>query len=166
MAQLRLLAWILAASLCVTATPAIKTEQQLKKIGALADRGLLDDAEAALDALERREPTNPQVTVVRELLKQKRAATLIKQGDAAVALGNRQVTQEQYAKAYLLDPQNEYARSRFADAGQRSAKKVEVVDLAEEPRLQPKPGLHNSEFRGDSRGLIDAFAKEFGLRAE
>src|SRR3954463_3391188 len=102
MAQPRLRAWILAAGLCVTATPAAKTEQQLKKIGALADHGRLDDAEAALDALERREPTNPQVTVVRELIKQKRAAGFIRQGDAALAQGNSQVAQEQYAKAYLL----------------------------------------------------------------
>jgi general secretion pathway protein D len=165
MAPCRLLAWMLAASLCLSASSA-KTGQQLRKISMLADKGRFDEAERVLDALERRDPAGAQVVVIRELIRQKRAASLIKQGDHSLAQGDREIAQKRFAQAYILDPQNEYARARFADASDRSARTIQSVSLADEPQLKPKTGLHDLEYRGDSRGLIDAFAREFGLHAE
>lgn len=164
--RLGVLAWIFATALCLQAAPSTRIEQELKKIGALVDQGRLDEADSLLSRLEHGEPGNAQVTVARELLRQKRVAQWIAQGDRALAQGERRTAQEGYAKAYLLDPRNDYARSRFQDAGGQPAKDVAALDLAEEPHLQPKAGLQDFEFRGDSRGLIEAFAREFGLQVE
>jgi type II secretory pathway component GspD/PulD (secretin) len=46
------------------------------------------------------------------------------------------------------------------------APKVEVLEAAEEPELQPKPGVRTIELRGDTRALFERFAREFGLTVE
>ena len=144
-----------------------KPQAALEKAGKLADSGRYDVAERFLSELILKDPTEPAYRVALEAVHQKQAVDLIQRGDRALGQGLNAEAQQLFAQAYSLDPKNEYARQRFTDAraGVRGPK-VEVLEAAEEIQLQPKAGLHTIEYRGDTRGLFDRFAREFGLSAE
>jgi Flp pilus assembly secretin CpaC len=141
-------------------------KQQFKKIAALADARSFDAAQRLLDELRSKYPTDPQILVTSELLRQKHATALIEDADLAAAKGQPASAQRLYAAAYAIDPKNEYARQRFSDTSSKPVRKVTALQLDSEPLLQPAGGLHDIEYRGDSRGLVSAFAKEFGLTPE
>ena len=101
-----------------------------------------------------------------ELVRQKRTQSLIDEGDRLLRSGAPGAAQERFARAYALDPHNEYARQRFHDAHPDASPAIQTLQLDSEPQLIPKPGLHTIDYRGDSRGLVTAFAREFGLNVE
>jgi general secretion pathway protein D len=159
---------VLALILLVTGHAApTKPQKALEKAAKLADSGRYDEAERLLNDLVAASPGDTSFRVALEAVRQKRAVELMQQGDRALAQGLTAEAQKLFAQAYSLDPQNDYARQRFSDAraGLR-APKVEVLEAAEEPELQPKPGLRTIEFRGDTRGLFERFAREFGLTVD
>lgn len=162
----RVLGLVLATSLCALhAAGASAPDQRVKELVRLADEGKLDEADQALVRLLTAEPNNPAYLTAREELRQRRAANLIQNGDLLLGLGNRVAAQAEFAKAYALDPQNAYARQRFQDAKGEKLPAVEVVQFDSLPTLAPKPGRRALEYRGDGRGLIELFAREFGLKA-
>jgi type II secretory pathway component GspD/PulD (secretin) len=157
---------VLLLSAAQAEKPHDHVRQQLEKIASLADARKFDDAQRLLDELHSRFPSDPQILVISELIRQKRTTAMIAEADIAAAEGQVANAQRLYAAAYALDPQNEYARQRFSDTSKKPVRKVTVLQLDSEPELKPAPGLHDLEYRGDSRGLVSAFAKEFGLTAE
>lgn len=159
---------VLALALLATGHAAsTKPEAALEKAAKLADSGRYDDAERFLNDLIANNPAEAGYRVALEAVHQKQAVDLIARGDRSLAQGLNAEAQELFAQAYSLDPKNEYARQRFNDArAGLKGPKVEILEAAEEIQLQPKPGLHTIEYRGDTRGLFDRFAREFGLSVE
>jgi type II secretory pathway component GspD/PulD (secretin) len=159
---------VLALALIVTGHAAsTKPERALDKAAKLADSGRYGDAERLLNDLIASAPGEAAYRVALEAVRQKRAVALMQEGDRALAQGLTADAQSLFAQAYSLDPKNEYARQRFSDArAGLPGPKVEVLEAAEEIQLRPKPGVRSFEYRGDTRGLFDRFAREFGLSVE
>lgn len=159
---------VLVLALLVTGHAARTNPQKaLEKAAELADKGRYGDAERLLKDLVASTPGEASYRVALEAVRQKRARDLMQQGDRALSQGLTADAQKSFAQAYALDPQDEYARQRFSDArAGLPAPKVEVLEAAEEPELQPKPGVHTIELRGDTRALFERFAREFGLAVE
>lgn len=155
------------AILLIAAPCAGRADQKsLEKVARLADQGKFQEAERLLDAVQKKDPTDKKVFLAAEMLRQKQAQAMITEGETLLRSGSNQAAQEKFARAYSLDPQNEYARQRFHDARPESSPAIQTLQLDTEPQLIPKRGLHTINYRGDSRGLVTAFAREFGLNAE
>jgi general secretion pathway protein D len=159
---------VLVLALGVTAQAAsTKPEKVLENAAKLADSGHFGEAERLLGDAIALAPGEAAYRVALEAVRQKQAVELMQEGDRALAQGLTADAQKLFAHAYSLDPQNDYARQRFSDARAGLAgPKVEVLQAAEEIRLQPKPGRRSFQFRGDTRGLYQIFAREFGLSVE
>ncbi len=164
---MRRVAVLVLALLATGHAASTKPEAALEKAAKLADSGRYGDAERFLNDLIAKSPTEAGYRVALEAVRQKQAVDLIERGDRALGQGLSAEAQELFAQAYSLDPKNEYARQRFTDARAGvKGPKVEVLEAAEEIQLQPKPGLHSIEYRGDTRGLLDRFKREFDLSVE
>jgi general secretion pathway protein D len=157
---------VLLLTLTIGASASTPTyEKELKKLEQLSRAHKFDQADRLVETLLANS-SDPQLMIAAEVLRQQRARVLIAEGDRLLVQGDKLAAQQRFAHAYTIDPQNEYARQRFNDASGSRTTKVQVQNLASEAELQPKAGLHDFEYRGDSRGLILAFAREFGLAAE
>lgn len=143
-----------------------KDETVVRSIAALTEQGKFDEAEEKLSPLLNEEPANQSYIVLREAIRQKKAARLIKSGDEALAIGESTAAQQLFAMAYSIDPQNEYARQRFLDARGGKGPRVEVLAYDSPPELQPQPGVRSFDIRGDSRALAEQIARAYGLKVE
>jgi type II secretory pathway component GspD/PulD (secretin) len=159
---------LLALALLATAHAApSKAAKALEKAARLADTGHYGEAERLLNDLVASAPGEASYRVALEAVRQKQAGELMQAGDRALSQGLTADAQRLFAQAYTIDPKNEYARQRFTDArAGLPGPKVEVLQAAEEIRLAPKVGLRSFDYRGDTRGLFDRLAREFGLSVE
>jgi general secretion pathway protein D len=129
-----------------------------------------DELEAASDALDsavRLDPADPTYTTTREYVRQQRASRHMTRGNELLDKGQRIEAAAEFRAALELDPTNSYAEQRFKDATGLDSiapiQSLQPVVYAEEPTLTPKPGKQSFDFRGNTRGLIDQFARAFGL---
>ena len=131
------------------------------------------DQAARLDSQEIRFLT------ARELVKAQLVYNHIETGNMLLApqvptAASRIKATAEFRAALKLDPDNQYAQERLADATLASLPPVARLTQsmpgalrdAGEIRLQPKKDLGTFNFRGDVHGLFDAIASAYGIKAQ
>ncbi len=157
-----------------SAPPPTPTKKELKEAERQFNRALrlhqADDLDAASDALDSAvalDPGDATYATTREYVRQQRVSRHMTQGNDLLAKGHRVEAAAEFRAALDLDPTNSYAEQRLKDASGLDfvppAQSLQPVTYAEEPTLTPKAGVQSFDFRGNSRGLIDQFARAYGL---
>ena len=150
------------------------TKKELKEAERQFNRALrlhqADDLDAASDALDSAvalDPGDTTYATTREYVRQQRVSRHMTRGNELLAKGQRVEAAAEFRAALDLDPTNSFAEQRLKDASGVDflppAQSLQPVTYAEEPTLAPKPGMQSFDFRGNSRGLIDQFARAFNL---
>ncbi len=130
-----------------------------------------DNLTHALEALEESRELNPQeitYATTHEFVKQQLISSHMEKGDALLQRNLLVEAMGEYREALALDPNHKLAQERLRDAmigasPQRARFLPVATDYASEPILQPKPGKVPFDFRGDSRQLLAAIGKAFGI---
>lgn len=127
----------------------------------------LDQAFYEFEAAAQLVPQNVEYLTARELTRQHLAGIHLESGNRELLAGRQVEAMAEFRTALNLDPQNEFAQQRIADAlGPVPVHTAAAPQLvASEDSVTPKPidGRHDFHYRGDSRGLISAIATSYGL---
>ncbi|MGA8867299.1 MAG: hypothetical protein WB510_10040 [Candidatus Sulfotelmatobacter sp.] len=155
----------------------VLSKEDLKEARKAYVRGLklqngkhLEQAFAQFDEAARLVPRDVQFLSARELLKSQLVFAHTERGNAMMADGQRDLAASEFRAALNLDPDNEFAQQRLADALQNPASPIlrEKPDLVDsgEIHLQPKQDLATFHYRGDVRGLFTELASAYGVSAQ
>jgi general secretion pathway protein D len=147
----------------------------LKKAKKEFEKGLEEQqAGRAFEALKAFEqaallnPKNFEYLSAREISKQQLVYQKIEDGNKALSRGDRDGALGDFREALALDPQNQFALQRVQDAvgttAPLSSSVITRVSESQEIELVPGEGVRDFHFRGDTKGLLEAIAKGFGLR--
>jgi len=130
-----------------------------------------DNLQHSLEALEESralDPNNPTYATTYELVKQQLIAAHLEKGDQFLQQNLSDEAIAEFREVLRLEPANALAQSRLNQAMNSVAplpqRRVTVEqDYASEPVLRPTPGQQPFDFRGDSRQLLNAIGKAFGI---
>ncbi len=167
-----------------SSTPSSPTSAQAPAAGAAAPRPDKGRAQNAYQAGRRAEqsgdwktayaaysdaatyaPTNRQYRQLREHARFQLVQEIINYAEREALAGDLTSARAQLTRAIEIDPNFEVARERLEELqsefpngapgnGQR---------LAGLPRLKPKPGTHDFDFRGTTRGAYEELGRQFGV---
>ena len=131
----------------------------------------LEDAFAQFDEAARLVPQNPQFFAARELVKGQLVFNHVERGNLLMLEDSRAQASFEFRAALDLDPENQFARERLAEANREPAQDRPVVlssSLAESSEIHLEPGgeLATVHFRGDVRSLFTELAAAYGVTAE
>src|SRR5215813_5548946 len=169
-----LLVFFLAAAVTASATAAApsnpKAAQKAYKQGLkLQKHNRQDEAFQKFSEAADLDPTNPEYTTAREVLRQQLVYKHVQAGNQAVLLSDRMRALAEFHAASQLDPANQFALDRLRDSLREPPSspdpRVHLVEKSEEIDLQPNPGQQNFRYTGDTRGLLELVARNFGLTA-
>jgi len=130
--------------------------------------------EQALEAFEeasRLDPQNAEYLTARELMRQQLVMERVRRGDRFMLEKQLAEAAAEFRSALRLDPSNESARERLADAAAPQAGEqrswLETESGAEdEVILRAKPERQSLHLDTDTRSLFSAIAGAFGLRVK
>ena len=150
-----------------------KTDQ--KEAKAAFERGLKLEPKAAEEAYAEFEraaelvPRDVNYITARELTKQHLVSSHIERGNNELEAGRQVEALADFRTALKLDPGNQFAQERLRDALGDAAPKIsatpEVVEQSPEIRVAPNQNRASFHFRGDSRELLNAVARAYGVSA-
>lgn len=166
----------LLLTVAITASAATPSPADLKAAQKAFKQGLKlqkqkRDAEAFQKFKEAAEldPSNVEYTTAREVLRQQMVYQHLQAGNQALLAQDRVKALAEFHAAAQLDPKNQFAVERLRDVFSEPAsapdRQLQIVEGSEEIQLKPKPGQQNFHFNGDTRGLLDQIARNFGLTA-
>jgi general secretion pathway protein D len=155
----------------------IASSKDLKEARNAYTRGLklqngkrLEQALAQFDEAARLVPQDVQFLTARELVKSQLVFAHTERGNALLADGQRVPAALEFRAALNLDPDNEFAQQRLADALQDPASPIQrnppILVESGEIHLQPKQDRASFHYRGDVRGLFNEMASSYGVTAE
>ena len=152
------------------------SRQDIKKAEKIFDRGVRlrtsGRTEASFQAFEeaaRLVPRDVEFLSAREITRQQLVLDHLDRGNDLVAKRQQEQATAEFRAALELDPSNSFALQRLRDSAAEAvpqpkrALRVEVQ--SEEIHLAPKGGRRTYQYRGDSKGLINTIARDFGVRA-
>jgi general secretion pathway protein D len=169
-----------SAALCASNVPGAPacdvSKKDLKTAKAAFKRALkLRDSKRLEEALENFEtaatlvPHDVEFVTARELARQQVVYDHIERGNAALAGNNEVVALAEFRSALNLDPHNQFAQQRIADAlgdsSPRLSGPAQILADAGEIEVQPLDRRADFHFRGGSRELLTQIATTFGLTA-
>ncbi|HUS19796.1 MAG TPA: hypothetical protein VMZ25_09115 [Terriglobales bacterium] len=186
------LRWVMVALVCVAPLAAQEhaaktakgdalkpTKSEIRKADSSFKRALrlqaqpenTDNLSHALEALEEsRElnPLDPTYATTYEFVKQQLISSHMEKGDRLLQQNYLPEAIAEYREVIALDPNHKLGQERIRDAmigmdPQRNAPAVAETKYAAEPVLTPKPGKVPFDYRGDSRQLLSAIGKAFGI---
>lgn len=112
-------------------------------------------------------PNDIEFSTARELARQQLVYDHIERGNAAFSSSNNVVALAEFRSALNLDPDNQFAQQRLADALEDSAPHLagpaQILADSGEIELQPLDRHADFHFRGSSRDLLAQIAQTFGL---
>jgi general secretion pathway protein D len=137
----------------------------------LQERRSLEEAFAKFDEASRLAPQNAKFFSAREVVKSQLVFQHTERGDALLADAQRDPATAEFRAALKLDPDNEYAQERLADALRKpaDASLANVPALladSSEIHLVPKEERATFAYRGDVRGLFSELASAFSVTAQ
>lgn len=89
----------------------------------------------------------------------------VDRAERAAVEGKLDAARGELKAALALDPSYDVARERLAQLERRPAAARPSEPSAQVVQLQPREGLRNFDFRGDTRGAYEEVARKFGLTA-
>jgi len=122
----------------------------------------------ALEKVKAARAISPLDTVyasAQKATEEKLAAEALRKGNQAMLTGDATAALVAFRQAVELDPANEYAQQRLHDAlpAPEEFGTAQFRARLGETRLEPTPGVHSFEFKGDSTRALQQFAKLFGI---
>ncbi|HUA15189.1 MAG TPA: hypothetical protein VMG31_07815 [Verrucomicrobiae bacterium] len=131
----------------------------------------LEEAFSQFDKAARLVPEDPQFVTAREMAKGQLVFQHVQKGNTLMAQDARLAAAAEFRAALDLDPDNQFAQQRFADATRSSTRESEpllptMLADAGEIHLQPKSDVATFHFRGDVRGLFNVLTTAYGVTAQ
>ncbi len=137
----------------------------------LQDHHQLEDALKQFDEAARLVPQDPRFLTARELVKGQLVYNHVESGNAAMARNARIAAAVEFRAALDLDPDNQFAKERLADATRIAAPLQPAVatdfdEYASEIQLQPKNDTATFHFEGDVHQMFNVLAAAYGITAQ
>jgi general secretion pathway protein D len=157
----------------------VPTKEDLKESRAAFERGMKlekqrrpEEAFAQFDQAVRLDPQSLQFLRAREIVKAKLVFDRVERGNRLLAEDARLRAAAEFRAALDLDPDNQFAKDRLAEAT-RQLTPVSGSAVGQEPemgsepiRLEPSPGRATFHFTGDVRELFAQLAAAYGMTAQ
>ena len=137
----------------------------------LQDHRQLEDALKQFDTASRLAPQNVQFLTAREVVKAQLVFDHVQRGNLLMLENARARAAAEFRAALDLDPENQFARERLADATAEMAPAlpralpVRIADSGE-IHLEPKDGRATFHYSGEVRGLYAELSAAFGVTAQ
>ena len=156
----------------------ISSKKDLKQARTAYARGLklqdhkrFDEAFAQFDQAARLAPQDPQFISAREIVKAQLVFDRVERGNALLTENEQPRAVAEFRAAIELDPDNQFARERLAEATRDSAPAVPdgvptLLSDSGEIQLQPRNERATFHFRGQVRGLFTELALAYGMTAQ
>src|SRR3954465_12253423 len=132
-------------------------------------QGKLEQAFNAFNLSQQLVPANPEYTSAKEIVRQRLVMTHLERGNFFLAEKRQVEALAEFRTAVELDPTNDFAQQRLRDALGDDAPTLSgpmrLVEESDEIELAPQPGMRAFHYRGDTRGLIEEIARQFGVVA-
>jgi type II secretory pathway component GspD/PulD (secretin) len=152
------------------------SRKDLKKASAAFEKGIklqkaknLDGAFREFELAADLSPHDINYVTAREVLRQQVVLEHLQRGNAQLDSRHPIEALAAFRQALSLDPENQFAQQRVADAmaewTPKSLQSAQVVESAGEVRMEPNQTLADFHFRGDSRSLLNQVATTFGVKA-
>jgi len=157
---------------CILTKKDLKDARKAFNLGIkLEQQDRLQDAFEEFDQASRTVPQNMQFLQARELVKAQIVFRHVQEGNILLANNSRAEAAARFRAALNLDPDNQFARDRLAEAVRppnMDSPHVLSAKLADsgEIHLQPKTDRASFHFRGDSRGLYTELGTSFGIAVQ
>lgn len=123
----------------------------------------------AVEAASRLVPNDLEYLTTREILRQQLVLRHLDSGNQLLLDHNSERATTEFRQALALDPSNDFAQQRLHDALPLPAINLSHLTIGDSPgelRVTPATGVHSYHYRGDTRGLFQQIAKDFGLTVE
>ncbi len=138
----------------------------------LEEHGQPEDAFVQFDQASKTVPQNVQFLTAREVVKGQLVFNHIERGNALLVQNYRPQARAEFRAALDLEPDNQYALERLAEAtrnnvdqNQRIVPPVES-SFASEIQLEPKNDVSTFHFRGDVRGMFSELVAAYGVKVQ
>ena len=158
------------ATACRVAAGDLKqAEKDFRHALELQKFGKTQSAFESAEAASRRVPTNLEYLTTTEILRQQLVLSHLDSGNQLLLAHNSERATVEFRQALALDPSNEFAQQRLKDALPPSSGNLSSITFADSPeelRTIPSPGSRSFHYRGDTRGLFQQVARDFGLSVE
>jgi tetratricopeptide (TPR) repeat protein len=157
---------------CILSKKDLKDARKAYSLGIkLEQQRRLEDAFEQFDQAARMVPQNVQFLQARELVKAQLVFRHVEDGNLLLARDSRPEAAAQFRAALELDPDNQFAQERLADATSNPDVDKPPVLPAKfadtgEIHLEPIADRASFHFRGDARGLYTELANSFGLKVQ
>jgi hypothetical protein len=156
----------------------ILSKKELKEARTAFARGLklrdgkhLEEAFTQFDEATRLMPQNPQFLTARELVKAQLVFNHVERGNLLLLEDSHTLAAGEFRAALNLDPENEFARERLAEASRETVPEVpralpaRLADTGE-IHIEPKNDRATFHFSGLARGLFSELAMAYGVTTQ
>jgi len=157
----------------------VPSKKDLKESRAAFERGMKlekqqrpEEAFSQFDQAVRLDPRSPENLRAREIVKAQLVFDRVERGNRLLAEDARLRAAAEFGAALALDPDNQFAKDRLAEAT-RERTPVSGSAVAQEPetgsepiRLAPSTGRATFHFTGDVRELFLQLAAAYGMNAQ
>ncbi len=144
--------------------------QAFRRVLKLEDRHQLEDAYDQFDQAARIFPQSREFLTAREMVKAQLVYHHMQRGNRLLSENSAESASAEFRAALHLDPDNQYAADRLAEATLQTAPAFQQETLAEssgtEIRVQPNHSLATFHYSGDIRGLFAELSAAFGVEAK
>jgi hypothetical protein len=148
--------------------PDLKRAHKAAELGDQAiARGRFDEALAAYQEAARYAPEDAVIVEKATALRSKLVRSLVESAERDALAGQLSRATEQLGAAMELDPGNTIVLERLAQlkAMDDQPAPKPTSGISGLPRLQPQPGKHNLNLRGDTKTVYEQLASLFGVKA-
>jgi len=133
----------------------------------LERQGKLEQAFSSFGFAQQLVPSHSEYTSAREIVRQRMVMGHLERGNLFLADKRQMEALAEFRSALELDPTNEFTQQRLRDALGDDAPAISgsmrLVEEAGETDLAPQVGVRDFHYRGDTRGLIEEIARQFGV---
>ncbi len=157
---------------CIASKKELKEARNAFREGVkLQDHRQLEQAFTKFDTASRYAPQDLQFLTAREVVKARLVFEHVQRGNILMLEDARARAAAEFSAALDLDPDNQFARERLAEASRQAAPAlpralpVRVADSGE-IHLEPKEGRATFHYNGEVRGLFAELAAAYGVNAQ
>ena len=111
------------------------------------------------------DPSNRDYSILKEHARFQMVQGMVESAERRALAGNIPDARAILTQALIIDPNYSVARERLAELADDSVKVVpdKSTRLAGLPRLHPKPGALDFDYRGTARGAFEEIGRQFGV---
>ncbi len=110
-------------------------------------------------------PDNREYLLRRDLARSRLVRQYVERAERDAVAGRMEEARGELRAAVALDPGDAVARERLEQLGSQEPSGLRQLEpqLAGEVHLQPQPGKHTFDYRGDTQGAYTEVARQFGV---